>query len=502
MVSIDKVAAEQLRLILSSTALVLTPSMDGFQDSIKRWASSAEKQAGLVVFPRSTSDLVNIVQFSVNNGIELAIGGGMHSFFSSTEGGISIDLSKMNGVFVDPEAMTITVQGGALWSDVDDAAAQHGLAAVGGTVNSVGVAGLTLGGGYGYLSAAHGLAIDNLLSAEIVLANGQVVIASDNENQDLFWAIRGAGTSFGVATKLVLRAHDQKDLVWGGTLVFNKHQLSEVIEFANRTMEVADGQATMVVGFSKPDVTLQPSVIAVVFYNGTEEAAKSFYAPLLALNPVSNHTAMVPYPAVNAWHNSSFVEGSRRAMKGSALLTPVSASFVGDLFEDYSTLIEEIPDAAKSVVLFDFFNFKKILSVPQTATSFANRGAFVNVLFAPAWNNKHFDSICQKWTLCMAAKTRTEMDCQRSLGVDETTMMATGEYKNYDSFGSTDSKNIFGVNYERLVALKKFYDPQNVFAKGHNLLSAANAFNMQAKTPLASVLTHGSFIRTTVATTA
>ncbi|KAF8865217.1 hypothetical protein BDZ45DRAFT_701249 [Acephala macrosclerotiorum] len=375
----------------------------------------------------------------------------MHSSFSSTEEGISINLSKMNSISVNLEAMTITVQVSALYNTW--------------------------------------LAIDNLLSAEVVLANRQVVIASESENRGLFWAPRGAGASFGVATRFAFRAHERKSLVWGGTLVFNKFQLTEVIKFANHTMEEVDSQATMMVGFSKPDATLQPSVVAVMFYNWNEEAAKSFYAPLLSLNPVSNQTAMVP-----------FVEGSQWAMKGSALLTSVSAPFIKDLFEDYSTLIEEIPDATKSVVLYDFFNFKKILSVLQTATPLVNRGAFVNVLFATAWNQKYLDSVCQEWTLSMADKTRIEMDCQRSLGTDATTMMAAGEYKNYDSnFGSADAKKLFGVNYERLVALKKFYDPENGFAKGHNLLPGVNDFDMQVKTPLTPVLTHGSFIGRTVA---
>jgi hypothetical protein len=337
-----------------------------------------------------------------------------------------INLAKMNGVSVEAEAKTVTVQGGALWADVDAAAAKYDLAVVGGTVNFVGVGGLTLGGGYGYLSGAHGLAIDNLASVEIVLADGQIVTASDSENQDLFWAVRGAGASFGIATKFVFRAHEQKSLVWSGTLHFTKSQLSSIIDFANKTMEISQGEATMMVGFSGS------SIITVLFYNGPEEAAKSFYAPLLALNPTFNDTAMVPYSAVNSWHNASVANGSRRTMKGSALLTPMSSSFVESLFEQYENLVENVEEASKSLVLFDFFSFKKIMEVPQTATAFANRGAFINVLFAPAWDSEKNDVVCREWTLDMAAKTEAELKKQKASSADEMTMGAAGEYGNYD----------------------------------------------------------------------
>ncbi|KAF4637157.1 hypothetical protein G7Y89_g905 [Cudoniella acicularis] len=447
MSSVNRQAVQQLRSSLSNTALVLTPTSAGYKGSVTPWASSAEKRAGLVVLPTTATDVAKAIQFSVQNGLELAVGG---------------------------EEMTITAQGGALWADVDTTAAQFGVAAVGGTANFVGVGGLTLGGGYGYLSGAHGLVIDNLISVELVLASGEVVNASEVENKDLFWAVRGAGSSFGVATKFVFRAHEQKNLVWGGSLQFNKSQLSDVIAFANHTMEISQGEATMMVGFST-SANSKASIVAVVFYNGTEAAAKSFYAPLLNLNPSFNDTSMVPYSSVNSWHNATVSHGSRRAMKGSALLTPVNPAFVEGLFDDYETLMESIDDATKSLVLFDFFSFKKTMSVPQTATSFANRGAFINVLFAPAWESKNLDTVCQEWTLSVAAKTQAELERQKSAGTDETTQFAAGEYKNYDGFGSSSPEKLFGVNFERLVALKKHYDSENIFAKGHNLLPGTQA---------------------------
>jgi len=257
-------------------------------------------------------------------------------------------------------------------------------------------------------------------------------------------------------------------------------------------MEISKGQATMMVGFSKPDSNVEASVAAVVFYNGTEAAAKSFYSPLLTLKPSFDDTAMVPYSSVNSWHNATLAEGSRRAMKGSALMTPVNPSFVEGLFDDYATLVENMDDAAKTLVLFDFFSFKKTMSVPQTATAFANRGAFVNILFAPAWNSKSLDTTCQEWTLSMAAKTQAELERQRSSGTDETTELSAGEYMNYDGFGSSSTKKLFGVNFERLVTLKRRYDPQNVFAKGHNLLPGTQVSGNGVRSSLVPVPINGN----------
>lgn len=345
---------------------------------------------------------------------------------------MSINLSKMNSVLVDPVLRTITAEGGALWSDVDLAGAKHGLAAVGGTVNSVGVGGLTLGGGYGYLTGKHGLVIDNLLEVELVLASGEIVIANEKENQDLFWAIRGAGANFGLVTKFMFKAHAQSNLVWGGSLGFEKTQLKDVITFANQVLEKSEGEASMMVGFNALN-SAEATVTAVVFYNGPEEEARGFYAPFLALKPVFDNTAMVPYEKVNSWHNATVGEhGTRRAMKGAALLAPVEASFAEELFEQYAGLVEEVPNARQSLVLFDFFGYNKIMEVPQTGTAFANRGALVNVLFASAWEGQRNDLVCKEWALDMATKTKAHFQSRKSDGTDNITATAVGEYSNYD----------------------------------------------------------------------
>jgi FAD/FMN-containing dehydrogenase len=219
----------------------------------------------------------------------------------------------MRSVSVDAGAKTITAQGGALWSDVDSEAEKFGLATVGGTINHTGIGGLTLGGGYGYLTGKAGLVIDNLLEVEMVLADGSIVTVSEEQNVDLFWAIRGAGASFGVATKFVYRAYEQKGPVWGGILIFPPTQLDKVVEFENAIFdESTDGKATLLMGFASPPPAFQPVVMTAVFYNGEEEEAKKFFEPLLSLGPLANMTTVMPYSGANAMLNAAMEPGSRR----------------------------------------------------------------------------------------------------------------------------------------------------------------------------------------------
>jgi FAD/FMN-containing dehydrogenase len=205
-----------------------------------------------VVLPTTAQDVSKAVLFAVEHKLELVVKGGGHalSASSSTDGGLVIDLGNMRAVTVDVAKKTVTAQGGALWSDVDEATHPHGLAAVGGTVNHTGVGGLTLGGGYGYLSPKVGLTIDNLLEVEYVLADGKVVRASEKEHTDLFWAARGAGAAFGVATEFVYQAHDQKSEVWGGLVVFEIGKFEEVIRFANGLLVEVQEKAIMLVALA------------------------------------------------------------------------------------------------------------------------------------------------------------------------------------------------------------------------------------------------------------
>lgn len=204
----------QLRQLLSATnAFVCAPSDEGYAGAIERWSKAAEKHAGVAILPTTSEEVAIAVKYASQQGIDLSVKGGGHSTSgaSSTEGGLCINLGRMQNVEVDTEKQQLHIQGGALWKHSDAAAWKHGLATVGGTVADTGVGGLTLGGGYGHLSGKYGLVIDNTVSFTVVLADGRIEKVTKESNPDLFWAMNGAGQNFGVTTEFVLQAYPQKE---------------------------------------------------------------------------------------------------------------------------------------------------------------------------------------------------------------------------------------------------------------------------------------------------
>ncbi|PVH87648.1 FAD-binding domain-containing protein [Cadophora sp. DSE1049] len=462
---------------MSDAAAVALPGSELYEKHIKRWSKAAEKPASFILLPACSEDVSRSVLFCNNHGLDFAVCGGGHatSGSSSSNGGVSIDLSRMNRVTVDGEAKTITAEGGALWRDVDREAEKYGLAAVGGTINHTGVGGLTLGGGYGYLTPAHGLVVDNLLAAEYVLADGRIVTASEKENTDLFWAARGAGTCFGVATSFVYRAHEQKDPVWAAMLRFENDQLAAVIDYGNKFLDICDEKSLLLVAFTKvPGFGDAPSLVAVCFYNGREAVGRSFYDVLFQLNPSVLKVGEIPYAAMNAYLNDSLYHGLRRSMKGSAFMVPLNFGTVKTIHEEFTDFVFDHTDADMSTALIEYYPFKNLIKTPQTATAFANRGAYGNLVFVITWTKEELDDICRgkarRWTNLVQEEFQKIKSAMVSAGeVDSVTEDGIGEYMNYDGFGS-DGDKMFGVNYPRLRELKRRYDPKNLFNKGPKLI--------------------------------
>ncbi|TVY40090.1 FAD-linked oxidoreductase [Lachnellula subtilissima] len=457
---------EQLKASLSDSSTVVTPESDKYQESLKRWAASAERPASIIVFPTSAEDVSKAILFSIANKLELAVSGGRHatSGSSSTDGGLCIDLSNMRGVIVDAEKKTATAQGGALWGDVDSELGKHGLVAVGGTVNHTGVGGLTLGGGYGFLTGQYGLVIDNLLEVELVLADGSVVTASESQNPDIFWAARGAGRNFGVAVSFTYQAHEHKNLVWGGILVFPKERLTEIVDAANHIYEVGESRQAMTVAFVAPPPAHQPAIMVLTFFDGAENEAKAFFDPLLSLKPLINTTGPMPYSSANTMLNESMPYGFRRRMTGSAFMAPLDTTFAASLFKGFEDFLQKVPNAVLSAILFEYIPFQKVIEVSQTATSFANRGAYANILFAPGWTDPEQDHACREWTKVMYSKTRAQLLQRKAGGTDAVTQ------EGLESLDASADVS-FGVNAPRLVELKRKYDPGNVFFKGTKFLA-------------------------------
>lgn len=426
-----------LKASLSPTSAIVTPDSDNYAESIKRWSDAVEKRAALIIFPTSAADVRTSLLFAQSHHLDLAICCAGHSTggASSTSGGLCIDLKKLRSVTVDPVARTITAGGGCTWSDVNKAAAEHGLATVGGNIDHTGIGGLTLGGGMGWLTPQHGLVIDNLLEVEIVLADGTMTRASESQNPDLFWAVRGAGSCFGVVTEFVYRAHAMKGLVWAGLLGFPATKLEEVFDWAGKAMENENEneKQAFVVAFGCLPPAFRPCIACIVFYDGSEEEAKEAYEGLLKLEPFLDRTGPMPYWVTNTLGNQMQDYGDRKSMKGSAFFNPLDQAFVKSAFEDYVGFVEEIPDAKRSVLVYEFLHPKQVIKVAPTATAYANRGNCYNFGSFLRWTDKVNDDACRAFARTMSKKFDEEFVRQKSMrNVDKHTLDAVGYYPNHD----------------------------------------------------------------------
>ncbi|KAF2625992.1 FAD-binding domain-containing protein [Macroventuria anomochaeta] len=453
-------------LLKDTKAEVLTPG-DGqeYEDIIQRWSESCVKRASAVVAVKSASDVSAALEQVRKHKLPFTVRGGGHSTSgaASIEDGLVIDLSKMRGVTVDPEARTITAEGGTIWEDVDVAAAKHGLATVGGTVNHTGVGGLTLGGGYGYLTGQYGLTIDNLLSVEVVLASGTVVTASKTTNADLFWAIRGAGQNFGVVTKFTFQGYEQSNPVFSGPLVFPPTALPQIVQFMNKFHETNDGRQTLVVAFSSPPPQNAPVILTQLFHNGTEEEGRAIFGDLFALAPLADMSGTVPYQVVNSLLNASAGSDGRKLFGGGAFKLPLDPSFVEGVYREFQTFVESKENfaVAQSMMLWEVVPYKKVMEVRNEETSFANRGDYYNVATMFKWFDPALDTEMRTFSRSLLKKaSETAANRSKDGGV--------GQYGNYAS-EEVAANDIFGENVRRLEDLKQKYDPDNLFSHGTKL---------------------------------
>jgi hypothetical protein len=374
--------------------------------------------------------------------VDVAVKGGGHSTAgtSSSDGGLVIDLSRLKEVTVDTARKSITAQGGATWKEVDEAGAIHGLAAVGGTVNHTGVGGLTLGGGYGWLSGQYGLTIDNLLSATVVLADGRIVTASATENIDLFWGLRGAGYNFGVVVDFTYQAYDQKDPVYSGLLGFTPDKLEAVMDVLNKSLEDPDSRFGAMCIFTLAPDGSGPMIILIGFFNGPREEGKRKFADFTALEPVLNTLDMIPYSVVNTLQNPQATYGDRKSFKGIFYEPPLDPQFARMIFNDFMAKIQSESDLSASAIILEFTDMRKICEVPLASTSLASRNQTQNGIIYLRWTDPSKDLEHRAWAREVQSKWKIELDTRAPTQGDDSSVP---QYINYAERESIMRKLMF-----------------------------------------------------------
>jgi FAD/FMN-containing dehydrogenase len=432
---------------------VLSPADDGYDAARAVHNGIVDRRPALIVRCRTADDVVAALAFARQGQLEVSVRGGGHNVAGRAvgDGALMIDLSEMRGVTVDPDRRTATVQGGARWHDVNEAAAEHGLAVTGGAVSTTGVGGYTLGGGLGWLMAKHGLAADNLLAVELVTAAGDVLAVDADTDADLFWALKGGGGNFGVATSFTFRLHPVATVV-GGLIAHPVGAARDLLRFYRDAVRDASDDLTVFAGLvHAPDGSGTPLAALVVFHTGTPEEADRELSPLIAFGqPLMVEVGPMPYPVMNTLLDAGFPDGARNYWL-SSFTSGVSDALIDTVVERFAT----VPSPMTSI-LFEHFH-GAVTRVGPTETAVPHREAGFNLLIPSVWTDPSADDANIAWAREAFAALRPEF--------------AAGRWLNYLGDDQADDaiRAAYGPNLARLREVKRRYDPENVFHRNHNI---------------------------------
>ena len=439
---------------------VIVPDHDAYDDARRVWNTAFDRRPAALVRPASVQDVATAIRFGRDRDLEIAIRSGAHSAsgHSTTDGGLVIDLSRLRGVTVDARRRTARADGGTLLGELDIAAQAHGLVCPVGVVGHTGVAGLTLGGGTGRLQRHFGLTIDNLRAVELITADGRIVRASESEEPDLFWGIRGAGANFGVVTAFEFKLHEFGPLLHRGMRVYPASKVHEVWAMFRDFAAVAPDEVALIlaIGRAEPEADYPESVagkpIVIVAYNHSGDAAtvERDVAPLSSgPEPVSSTAGSQPYLEVQTANDLAMGWGHR---------SYISGRYADDIRPDALDALIEHAARAPGEGSFSMTALGgAIARVPDDAMAFTGRDARFDVSADIEWNDPALDEAHRDWI-------------RHAMAIVEPDSV-TGRYVNAISEeGPEVSRAIYGdAKYERLRALKRVWDPDNVFRLNHNI---------------------------------
>src|SRR5687767_2715784 len=434
---------------------LLSPGDDGYDRARRLWNGMFDRRPALIARCAGAADVIRAVSFARDNRLAVAVRGGGHSFpgYSVCDGGLVIDLSAMKAIRVDLRTRIVRAQAGVKWIEFDHETQAFGLATTGGTDGDTGIAGLTLGGGLGWLSSKYGLTIDNLVSADVVTADGRLLTASATENQDLFWGLRGGSGNFGVVTSFEYQLHAVGPTILGGMVAYPLGRAKEVLRFYRHFAKAAPDNVTTYAAFVTPP---GGETVAALFccYCGPLDKGEEVIRPLRSLgSPVQDLLGPMPYVAQQRLFDGAFPAGSYYYAKAGSLADLTDEAI--DVFAEY---VATKPSPLSGVLVQTVCGAAS--RVASDATAFPHR----RLPYAPVIVSQWLD----------AATSEKNVGWARDFWKALHPLAGGGVYVNDLSYDDADRvRTAYGANYERLAALKKAYDPDNIFRLNPNITPAA-----------------------------
>ncbi|SDU14662.1 FAD-binding oxidoreductase [Jiangella alkaliphila] len=438
---------------------VIAAGDDGYEQARRVYNAMIDRRPRVVVRAANAGDAASAVRYARENDLEVAVRGGSHSVpgFGTVDDGVVIDLGAMRGLRVDPGARTARAEGGATWGDFNAATYPYGLATTGGIISTTGVGGLTLGGGIGYLARGCGLSCDNLVSADVVLADGRIVVASERENADLFWALRGGGGNFGVVTSLEFRLHPVKD-IYGGPMFFALDDAADVLRFYREFIQDAPEQfggfpayqIAPPLPFIPAERHGEPFLAFVSCWAGPLEDGEQALKPLRDVAPVvAEHVGPMPYPALNSAFDGLVPPGLQHYWKANFV-----RSLTDEAIDAHLVHGPQVPVVNSTMHIYPING--AVHRVAPDATAFAYRDATFATVIAGMWPDPVQNDANTRWVRDYYAATAPHSEA--------------GGYVNFMAGDDQDrvAANYKG-NYERLRTVKRAYDPDNVFHLNQNI---------------------------------
>jgi FAD/FMN-containing dehydrogenase len=458
-----RIAPHDLDRLRRSCAKVLTPDDAGYDDGRRLWNAMHDRRPAAIARPATADEVAAAILFARDHGLEITVRSGGHSAlgFGGANGGLLVDMSAMRGVEVDPRTRTARANGGALLGELDVAAQAHGLVCPVGVVGHTGVAGLTLGGGVGRLQRNFGLTIDNLTAVELVTADGRQVRATQDEEPELFRGLRGAGWNFGIATAFEFRLHPFGPDLHRGVLTFPATQVHELWErFRDYGLSAPDSvscifgldRAGADAGFADADVG-KPIVFFAWNHSGAAGDVERDTAGLRAgLQPLTATIDSAPYLEVQTAHDLVFAWGTRSYIKSHN-----AADVRPEALDELVALLEEPTDGTFSITALG----GAIGRIAEDATAFPGRDAAFDLSANASWTNAADDEANVGW-------------CRRAMAVVEPDRTLGGYPNGNSDAGMDETRRIYGEGkLERLAALKRTWDPDNVFHVNPNVEPAS-----------------------------